>query len=366
LTNDLIYQLALTQIPNIGYVHAKLLIQAFGTAKDIFTAKRSDLERLEGIGVARARNIKKFSNFNKAEQEIAFIEKYGIQTFFLNEPNYPKRLLNCYDPPTLLFYKGSADLDVSHCISIVGTRNNTEYGKHFTEKFVRELSDLGVLVISGLAAGIDTIAHKAALKNGLATVGVLAHGLDSIYPPENTDIARSMIKNGGLLTELFSKTLPDKHNFPSRNRIVAGLSDATIVIETGIKGGSMITADLANSYNRDTFAVPGKVSDQKSAGCNYLIQNNKAILLTDAEQLATIMNWSDRAKKMSHQQRELFTDCTPNEKLILDIIKEKETISIDDLNLQSGLSSSAVAAATLNLELHHIIQSLPGKIYRLV
>lgn len=366
MTNDLIYQLALTQVPNIGYVHAKLLVEAFGSAKNIFTAKRSDLERLEGIGAARTRNLKTFSNFSKAEQEIAFIEKYGIKTFFLNEPDYPKRLLNCYDPPTLLFYKGSANLNASHCISIVGTRSNTDYGKHFTEEFIRDLSGLGVLVISGLASGIDTVAHKAALRNGLSTIGVLAHGLDCIYPPENAEMAKSMIRNGGLLTELFSKTLPDKHNFPSRNRIVAGLSDATIVIETGIKGGSMITADLSNSYNRDTFAVPGKVADQKSAGCNYLIKNNKAILLTDAEQLITMMNWGERMKTISHQQRELFIDCSPNEKLILNLIREKEAISIDELNVQSGLSSSAVAAATLNLELHHIIQSLPGKIYRLV
>ena len=192
-------------------------------------------------------------------------------------------MLNCYDSPTLLYYKGEADLNGDKIVAIIGTRNHTDYGKQITEQLVEELTEQNVVVVSGLAYGIDAIAHKAAVKNNLPTVGVLAHGLDQVYPPQHTGLAKEMLKaGGGLLTEFRSKSKPDKHNFPTRNRVVAGMSDATIVIETGIKGGSMITAELANNYNKDVFAFPGKVTDTKSAGCNYLIKNNKAILLTDA------------------------------------------------------------------------------------
>ena len=205
--------------------------------------------------------------------------------------------MNCYDSPTLLFYKGDADLNASKIIAIIGTRNHTEYGKQQTEKLVKELSSQNILVVSGMAFGIDAIAHKAAFKNNLATVGVLGHGLDQIYPPEHSNLAKDMLKHGGgLLTEFRSKTKPDKHNFPTRNRIVAGMSDATIVIETGEKGGSMITAELANGYNKDVFALPGKINDNKSAGCNFLIRNNKAMLLTDAEELIEVMGWEEKAK----------------------------------------------------------------------
>jgi DNA processing protein len=215
---------------------------------------------------------------------------------------------------------------------------------------------------------VDAIAHKAAIKNNLPTIGVLGHGLDLIYPAEHTGLAKDMVKQGGgLLTEFRSKTNPDKFNFPSRNRIVAGMSDATIVVETGIKGGSMITAELANGYNKDVFAFPGKVTDNKSAGCNYLIKNNKAMLVTNGEELLQEMGWEERAKsrKEKRSQRELFIELTADEKIIIDILNEKDTIHIDELNIKSGLSSSAVAAAILSLELQNVMVSLPGKLYRL-
>lgn len=231
------------------------------------------------------------------EDEIKFIEKYKIKPLFLTDPNYPKRLLNCYDSPTLLYYRGDADLNVPKIVAIIGTRKHTDYAKLVTEKLVKELTAQNITVVSGLAFGVDAIAHKSAVKNGLPTVGVLAHGLDQIYPAEHAGLARDMIKHhGGLLTEFRSKSKPDKHNFPTRNRIVAGMSDATIVIETEIKGGSMITAELANSYNKDVFAFPGKVTDSKSTGCNYLIKNNKAMLLTDAAELMQVMQWEDKTK----------------------------------------------------------------------
>jgi len=237
-----------------------------------------------------------------------------------------------------------------------------------TDKLVKELTAQNVTVVSGLAFGVDAIAHKAAVKNNLPTIAVLGHGLDQIYPVEHGGLAKDMIKHeGGLLTEFRSKTKPDKHNFPTRNRIVAGMSDATIVIETGIKGGSMITAELANGYNKDVFAIPGKVTDTKSAGCNYLIKNNKAMLLTDAEELIEVMGWQDKKsqKTKNKTQKELFIELSADEKIIVAILNEKETAHIDEINIKSGLSSSAVAAAILNLELQNVMVSLPGKLYRL-
>jgi DNA processing protein len=366
VNSELLNQLALTLIPNIGDVQAKILINHFGDASSIFKAKKTLLEKIEGIGEVRANSIKKFDDFHLAEHELKFIEKYKIKTLFLTDADYPKRLLNCYDSPTLLFYKGTADLNASKIISIVGTRSNTEYGKQFTDKLVKDLSDQNVLIISGLAHGIDAFAHKAALKNGLPTVGVVGHGLDKVYPTENTALAKDMVKDGGgILSEFFSGTKPDKHNFPLRNRIVAGLSDATVVVETNIKGGSMITAKLADAYNRDVFAVPGRTNDKASSGCNHLIKYNKAILLTDADELMDILGWKEK-KKEKKQQKELFIELSAEEKQIVQLLQEKEMVHIDEINLQSGLSSSAAAAAILNLELQNVVASLPGKMYTLL
>jgi DNA processing protein len=328
---------------------------------------KPSLEKIEGIGEVRARSIKEFDEFHLAEQELKFVEKYKIRTLFLTDEDYPKRLLNCYDSPTLLFYKGTGNLNASRIISIVGTRSHTDYGKQFTEKLVKDLSDLEILIISGLAHGIDALAHKAALKNNLPTVGVVGHGLDKVYPSENTGLAKDMVKEGGgILSEFFSGTKPDKHNFPLRNRIVAGLSDATVVVETNIKGGSMITAKLADAYNRDVFAVPGRTTDKASSGCNHLIKYNKAILLTDADELLEVLGWKEKKKEKLKQQKELFIELSAEEKQIIQLLQEKELVHIDEINLRSGLSSSAAAAAILNLELQNVITGLPGKMYKLL
>lgn len=365
MNTDLLYQIALTLVPNIGPVQAKILLQHYEPA-EIFKAKRSDLEKIEGIGSIRANNIKDFDDYKTAEEEISFVDKYRIKLLFIADATYPKRLLNCYDSPTVLYYKGEADLNASKIIAVIGTRNHTDYGKQITEKLITDLAELNVVVISGLAYGIDGIAHKASLKNNLSTIGVLAHGLDQVYPPQHAGLAKDMIRqNGGLLTEFRSNTNPDKHNFPTRNRIVAGMSDATIVIETGIKGGSMITAELANGYNKDVFAFPGKVTDSKSGGCNFLIKNNKAVLLTDAQQLVDVLGWENKPKSGARNQKQLFIELNKEEKIIVDILKEKEAVPIDEINLRSGLSSSVVAAAILSLELQNAVVSLPGKLYRL-
>ncbi|MBL7747895.1 MAG: DNA-protecting protein DprA [Chitinophagaceae bacterium] len=365
LSDALLYQLSLTLVPNIGPVQAKLLLQ-YCEPEEIFHAKKSFLEKIEGIGPVRAESIKKFDGFYRAEEEIKFIEKYNITPLFITDDAYPKRLLNCFDPPTLLFYKGTADLNTQKLVAIIGSRNHTEYARQVTDKLVKDLAEQQVTVVSGLAYGVDGLAHKAALKNNLPTVGVLAHGLNQIYPPEHAGLAKDMVtNNGGLLTEFGSHSKPDRHNFPARNRIVAGMCDATIVIETGIKGGSMITAELANNYNKDVFAIPGKVTDTKSAGCNYLIKNNKAMLLTDGEQLAEIMGWQQQKKKVGGRQKKLFIELGPDEKVIADILQEKEAVHIDEINARSGLTSSAVAAAILSLELQNVVLSLPGKQYQL-
>ncbi|HEV7333202.1 MAG TPA: DNA-processing protein DprA [Flavisolibacter sp.] len=364
--SELFYQLALTLVPNIGDVHAKTLVQHFGDATSIFKAKQSLLEKIEGIGEIRAKAIKHFNEFHIAETELQFIEKYKIKPLFLTDEAYPKRLLNCYDSPTMLFYKGSADLNAAKVVAIVGTRSNTDYGKAFTEGLVRDLAAEGVVIVSGLAFGIDAIAHKASLKNSVPTIGVVGHGLNKIYPSQHAALAKEMIASGGgLLSEFFHDIKPDKHNFPLRNRIVAGMSDATILVETAVKGGSMITAKLADGYNRDVFAVPGRTTDKVSAGCNHLIKYNKAILLTDAAELLEVMGWKEK-KTAPKKQRELFIELSPEEETVFKLLQTKEAAHIDEINVITSLSSSTVAAAILNLELQGIVQSQPGKMYKLV
>lgn len=365
MTNDLLYQIALTLVPNIGPVQAKILIDHYGNAQDVFKAKKKELGAIENIGTVSASRLKAFEDFSVAEDEIKFIEKYKLQPLFITDKNYPQRLLHCYDPPTILYYRGTADLNASKTISIIGTRNNTDYGKQATETLLSDLKDLDVLVISGLAFGIDAIAHKASLQNQLNTVAVLAHGLHTIYPQQHKALAKDIVQQGGLLTEFRNGDKPDKHNFPKRNRIVAGMADATIVMETAIKGGSMITAELANNYNRDVFALPGRITDTKSAGCNYLIQNNKAILFTDTKELLETLGWTPK-NITRKQQRELFIELSEDEKTIITILKEKEMVHIDEINIRSNMSSSSVAAAILNLELQNVITSLPGKMYKLM
>ncbi|MCX6318541.1 MAG: DNA-processing protein DprA [Bacteroidetes bacterium] len=363
---DIIYKIALTFVPNIGPVQAKILLQHC-EAEEIFHAKKSYLEKIEGIGPVRAQSIKKFNGFKRAEEELRFIEKFNIQPLFLTDERYPRRLLNCYDSPTLLYYKGQADLNASRIVSVIGTRSNTEYARQVTESLIQELASCQVTIVSGLAFGVDAIAHRAALKHTLPTVGVLAHGLGHIYPAEHASMARDMIAaGGGLLTEFSSQLKPDKHHFPTRNRVVAGMTDATIVIETATKGGSMITAELANNYNRDVFAFPGKISDLKSAGCNQLIKNNKAVLVAAVSDIPETMGWREKkSKKTAGAQKQLFIELNPHEKTITRLLEGRDSVHIDELNALSSLSSSAVAAAILSLELQNVVLSLPGKLYRL-
>lgn len=366
MKKDLIYQLALCSVPSIGYVHAKSLLQHFPTAEAIFRAPVGVLEKLEGIGTARARNIAAFRDFAAAEQEIRFMEKYQVQPLFLNDPAYPRRMLQCYDPPSLLFYKGKADLNAEKMVAVIGTRSNSAYGKKVAEELIRDLADAmpGVCIVSGLAFGIDAIAHKASMKNGLPTIGVLAHGMSTIYPKEHAGLAKEMMQEGGLLTEFSSRKLADKHHFPTRNRIVAGCCDAVVVIETGIKGGSMITADLANGYNRDVFAVPGRLSDARSEGCNQLIRDNKAAMLRSASDLMEWMGWKTTERKAAVQPV-LFPELNPSETILVEILRAKEMVHMEEFSMRSGLTPGTLAGALLNLELQQVIEAMPGKMFRL-
>jgi DNA processing protein len=364
MKDELYYQIALTLIPDLGPIRTKILVDYFGSASAVLKARKKEISAVEGIGEFCAGSVKEWNRFNAAEEEMRFIEKHHIQPLFFTDKNYPQRLLHCYDPPVLLYYRGTASLNNSRIISIIGTRNHTDYGRQTTEQLIAGLETQQVLIVSGLAFGIDTIAHKASLQHGLPTIGVLGHGLDTIYPLPNKLLAKEILLHGGLLTEFRRNSKPDKHNFPKRNRIVAGMADATIVIETANKGGSMITAELAHNYNRDLFAVPGKITDHKSSGCLQLIKQNKAVLLTGAEQLLETMGWMEK-KKIVKKQKELFIELTADEKILVSLLKEKEVVPIDVLYLQSRLGSSRVAAAILNLEIQNVIVALPGKMYKL-
>lgn len=363
MNSALLYQIAVTMIPGIGNVYTKQLVSYFGSAENVFKARARDLEAIEGIGPKRMESILKF-NFSEAEKEVEFIEKHKIKTLFFQEEDYPHRLQHCYDSPVLLYYKGNADLNAERIVAIVGTRNPSDYGRSACEKLIAELADANITIISGLAFGIDTIAHRASLKNNVHTVGVLAHGLDRIYPNLNKPIAKQMVSSGGLLTEFRQSTIPDKQNFPSRNRIVAGMSDCIVVIESDLKGGSLITAELGNGYNRDVFAYPGRASDSKSSGCNYLIKTNKAALVTCADDILTEMGWSRKEKKNITKQRELFVELPEDELVIYNLLKQGQ-MHIDDIYLHSRLTGSTAARALLMLEMKGIITSLPGKLYDL-
>ena len=295
LNTELLYQIALTQIPNVGSVIAKNLLAYCGSASAVFKAKKSALIKIPQVGEFVAgyvlENQDNTEIFKRAEKEIKFIEQKKITPLFFTDEAYPHKLKHCNDAPILLFYKGTANLNQQKIVGVVGTRTPTDYGRAQTEKLMEGLKEQGVLVVSGLAYGIDTYAHRAALANEMETIGVLAHGLDELYPATNATLAKKMLKQGGLLTEFITETNPDKENFPKRNRIVAGMCDAIVVVESKKTGGALITADIAAGYSRDVFAFPGRSGDECSEGCNKFIKQNKAALIESAEDIIYAMCW---------------------------------------------------------------------------
>lgn len=364
---SLLHQIALTFIPGIGDILGKKLIAVCGGEEAVFTESRKALLKADRVGQRIVNSIidHRLQALDFAEKEIEFITRYKIRTLFYTDKDYPARLKECIDGPMMLYYKGSADLNHSHIISVVGTRRATHYGKDICEKLIEGLKSTNVLVISGLAYGIDTCAHKTALEKGLNSVAVLAHGLDRIYPQQNKSLAERMLHQGGLLTDFPSGTNPDRENFPSRNRIIAGLSDATIVIEASMKGGALITAEIANSYNRDVFSVPGNVGNYYSEGCNFLIKTNRAALLQSAEDVKYIMGWGEPIQKKV-VQRKLMIELSLDQEKIISVLEENGEASIDKLCQETSISPSMAANALLSLEFDGVIKTLPGKIYKLV
>lgn len=361
---ELFYQLALTFVPGIGAKTGRALLERFATATNIFKAPLKELRHIDGISEVRAKGFRDPEVFNKAEHELEFVLKNNVQCLFIDH-NYPKRLSNCSDAPLLLFYKGTANLDAAKVVAIVGTRKNTDYGHQLCEELVEGLQSLDdIIIVSGLALGIDAAAHKKSVQLGMPTVGVMGNGLDRVYPYSHKSLASQMVENGGLLTEFISGTLPDRNNFPMRNRIVAGLSDVTVVVESSISGGALITAHMASGYNREVAAFPGRVNDSRSAGCNELIRTNIAALVTNADDLIEMMNWN-AGQKPRAVQKQLFVNFSPDEQKIVDLLQTKDSVHADELFHQTGLANSQLAATLLQLEMQGIIKALPGKYYRM-
>lgn len=364
--DDLIYKLALTLIPGVGSVNGKSLVAYCGGVKAVFMEKKRALLKIPGIGEQTVNAIVNHNVFERADEELKFIEKNKIVSLFYLDKDYPIRLKQCHDSPLMLYYKGTADLNAAKVVALVGTRKATEYGRDMCRKLVEGLVEHNVLIVSGLAYGIDTWSHKAALENKLETVGVLGHGLDRIYPFANRSLAEKMMESGGLLCEYMSNTNPDRENFPMRNRVIAGMSDAVVVVEAGATGGALITAEIANSYNRDVFAIPGRLNDPHSEGCNKLIKINKASLIQSAQDISYLLNWDKVKTTNKTVQRQLFLNLTPDEEHIVNILKEKGDLDIDTLLIESKILPAKASTILLNMEFEGIVRCLPGRVYRLI
>jgi DNA processing protein len=366
MNEKLIYQIALSMIPGVGGVLARNLVAYAGSVENIFRESVNTLKKIPGIGEVNARRIKNKEVFKRAEKELEFIQNKNIGVIFYTDENYPRRLKNCADAPVLIYTQGDMNLDMERVVSVVGTRNATDYGKQVCDELIRQISErnYSVLIVSGLAYGIDIHAHKSALKYGLPTVGVVAHGLDKLYPSLHKEIALKMLENGGILTDFPSETKIDPPNFLRRNRIIAGLADATLVIESAEKGGALVTADIAFSYNRDVFAFPGRAGDMYSQGCNKLIRNNGASLITGIDDLEFFMGW-ERTDKEKIVQPSLFVDLTAEEEKVVNLLKENGTLFIDQISAEMGLPVSRTSAMLLNLEFKNVLVALPGKMYKL-
>lgn len=369
MTNKSLYQIALTQIKGVGVTLARNLMEVMGNEEEVFKGSISKLEKIPRISKRLISEIRNPSVLRRAEKELEFVTKNNIHLLFFTNKNYPQRLSNCVDAPILIYGKGNNDFNRKKVISIVGTRKSSRYGQDFCNEFVKEISSKfpDLQIISGLAYGVDICAHRAALKNGLSTIAVLGHGLDRIYPHVHRQTAVEMIKNGALLTEFPSETNPDGHNFVRRNRIVAGMSDAVIVIESASKGGSIITADIANSYFREVFALPGRIHDKSSIGCNKLIFENKAILLQSIEQFISHMGWGeDEEKHSTPKQQELFSEMTPEEEKIQRLLNENGSMQVNALSIELNTPLSELLMTLLELEMKNIVRVLPGGMYQLV
>lgn len=367
MTDKRIYQIGLTMINGVGDILSRHLLQTLGDVEAIFTEKQQLLRKIQGIGSAIATEIGRPEVLLRAEKELSFVEKNHISTYFIEDEAYPTRLKECPDSPVLFYFKGNANLENTHIVSIVGTRQATDYGREQTDKLISGLAAAfpDLLIISGLAYGIDVCAHRSALAHRLPTIGVLAHGLDRIYPPTHRGVAIEMLQHGGLLTDFPSETNPDRPNFVRRNRIVAGMADTTVVIESSEKGGSLITADIAFSYGRDVYTFPGRTTDLHSKGCNTLIRQNKAGLITSASDLISAMCWDVGRKAQAPVQTQLSFPDPENENPVISLIRRSKEIHINDLATAMNMPVYELSSVLFELEMSGLIKVMPGNIYKL-
>lgn len=357
-----IYKLALSFIDDIGGASARVLLHHFGDPEEVFKAKKRELQLIPGIGRFRASRIVESDALFRAERELMWIEKSDVQMLWFQDQEYPRRLAECHDAPIMLFQKGRVDLNARRVIAIVGTRNATDYGRYITEKLVSELAPYHPLVVSGLALGIDACAHSASLRNGLETLAVFGTGLDKIYPSLNRHLASDILNQGAWLSENPSKTKPDRDRFPSRNRIVAGMSDATIVIEAAKSGGALITAEMAMGYDRDVFAVPGRLDDVYSEGCNEVIRNQKAHLIMNGDQLAAVLGWKRDASN-SVVQTAMFVELEAGDHPFIELLKSEGPMQVDTLAIRLKKPISEVNARLTLLEIKGAVRQSGARIY---
>ena len=363
MNNDLLYDIALTQLFMVGPRTARTLIDHLGSAEAVFKESPDVLRAIGGIGAYISDDGYRQEALRRATEEIEFITKNKIKAISWGSEDYPTRLAQCGDAPQILYQYGNCNLNAQKFVAIVGTRNATKYGRDLTNELVRTLatSNPDTIIISGLAYGIDIAAHKAALEYGLSTIGVVAHGLDRIYPHVHRQYASQMIQSGGaIVTEYLSKTTPDPQNFVQRNRIVAGMSDVVVIVESATKGGSLITANIANDYNRDVMAFPGRIGDKTSEGCNKLIRQHKAEIITSAEDLINLMGWN--APKKNAVQQTLFNDLTPEQQSVIDLLKS-EPQHINTISTNLDLSIQKTSALLTEMVFDELIDQLPGDVY---
>ena len=362
---ELLHVLALQRIDGVGDIMAKKLLSHFGSAEAVLTAKISQLTAIDGVGAVLLKNFRDKSIFDKANTELEFIKSNHINVAYFQDENYPERLKHCIDGPLLLFTSGNINLQNRRIISIVGTRQITSYGTEFCRKLIEDLAPLDPIIVSGFAYGVDIVAHQLALEYNLQTIGVVAHGLNQIYPKTHKKYVAKVEENGGFMTEFWSSSNPDKENFVRRNRIVAGMSEATIVIESADRGGSLITANMANDYNRDVFAVPGRVTDKYSQGCNNLIKTQKANVLTSAADLIYILNW-DIQKDAKPVQKQLFVTLDDDEQKVYDYLLKTGKELMDIIALRCDFPIYKISGMLLNMELKGVIRPLPGKLFEAI
>tara|TARA_B110000503_G_scaffold91399_1_gene137976 strand:- start:2215 stop:3321 length:1107 start_codon:yes stop_codon:yes gene_type:complete len=363
--DELFHTLALQRVPNLGDASAKKLLQVVGSAEGVFKEKTTTLLKVDGIGRQKLKDLNTSNAFVDAEREMEYIDSNQISCSFFKDDNYPERLKHCLDGPLLLFCRGDINLMSKRIISVVGARNITTYGRDFCVKLINELAPTNPTIVSGFAYGADITAHKAAIENGLQTIGCLAHGLNQMYPKTHKKYVSQVEENGGFITDFWSSDKIERTNFLKRNRIIAGMSEATIVIESAEKGGSLVTADIANSYDREVFAAPGRTTDSQSKGCNNLIKTQQARLLTSAADIVYMLGWKLEDFKAKPQQKQLFIELSAEEQVIFDYLKENDKQVLDLIALHCKVPTFKVSSLLLSMELKGVVRPLPGKLFQI-